>query len=151
MRLATNEVGVRVRVVAERWVTTGSSPSLSGRKNRDTEPEVELRRSLHALGLRFRLHRRLGRACTPDIVLPRWRIAVWVDGCYWHSCPEHGRHKPFRGPNAEKWKHKMERTRERDAAASRLAEKLGWKVVRVWEHEVRADPVTAAQRVTGRM
>lgn len=135
--------------MAESWISTASSPSLSGRRNRDTVPEVELRRALHSLGARFRLQRRLGPACTPDIVLPGRRIAIWVDGCYWHSCPEHGRQKPFNGPNAGMWEAKMRRTRERDAAATELAESLGWTVVRIWEHEVRADPVQAATRVLG--
>ncbi|MFI2365668.1 very short patch repair endonuclease [Promicromonospora sp. NPDC019610] len=133
--------------MAEHWVSTKSSPSLSGRKSRNTTPEVELRRALHALGARFRLHRRLGPASAPDLVLPGRRIAVWVDGCYWHSCPDHGRRKAFEGPNAELWAAKMARTRERDTVATRQAEELGWTTVRVWEHEVRADPVRAAKRV----
>ncbi|WP_425954501.1 very short patch repair endonuclease [Xylanimonas sp. McL0601] len=134
-------------VVAEAWIRTDSSSSLSGRKSRDTVPEVELRRALHALGARFRLQRRLGQACTPDLVLPRRRIAVWVDGCYWHSCPEHGRRKPFEGPNAAMWAAKLARTEVRDQAATELAEGLGWTVVRVWEHEVKADAEAAARRV----
>ncbi|MBO0607566.1 very short patch repair endonuclease [Myceligenerans salitolerans] len=133
--------------MVEQWVSTKSSPSLSGRKSRNTTPEVELRRALHALGARFRLHRRLGPASAPDFVLPGRRIAVWVDGCYWHSCPEHGRRKRFEGPNADLWTAKMTRTRERDVLATQEAEELGWTAVRVWEHEIRADPVHAALRV----
>ncbi|MER7604758.1 very short patch repair endonuclease [Nocardioides sp. NPDC127503] len=133
--------------MAERWISTESSPSLSGRRSRDTGPEVALRRALHALGARFRLHRRLAPACTPDIVLPRHRVAIWVDGCYWHSCPDHGRTKPFTGPNAEMWRTKMERTRERDVCAVETAKALGWSAVRIWEHDVRADADSAARRV----
>lgn len=133
--------------MVEHWIPTAASKGLSGRKSRDTAPEVSLRRALHALGARFRLHRRLQRACTPDIVLPGKGIAVWVDGCYWHSCPEHGRRKPFTGPNAAQWDAKMARTRARDGAATRTAESLGWVVVRVWEHEILNDPVAAAHRV----
>ncbi|MFI2486878.1 very short patch repair endonuclease [Promicromonospora kroppenstedtii] len=133
--------------MAEQWISTKASPSLSGRKSRNTTPEVDLRRALHAMGARFRLHRRLGPECAPDFVLPRRRIAVWVDGCYWHSCAEHGRRKAFEGPNADLWTAKMERTRERDAIAVRQAESLGWTAVRIWEHDVRADPSAAARRV----
>lgn len=130
--------------MGERWVRTSASPSLSGRRSKDTAPEIALRKALHAAGARFRLHRKLAKACSPDLVLPGRRIAVWVDGCYWHSCPEHGRMKPFTGPNAEMWQTKMERTRARDMQASHTAEELGWHVVRIWEHEVRADPEAAA-------
>ncbi|MFE6645097.1 very short patch repair endonuclease [Nocardioides sp. NPDC057772] len=134
-------------MVAERWVPTDASPSLSGRRSTNTGPEMALRRALHALGVRFRLHRRLAPACTPDIVLPGRRVAVWVDGCYWHSCPEHGRTKPFTGPNSEMWRAKMERTRDRDARAVETAEALGWAVVRIWEHDIRHDAVSAARLV----
>jgi DNA mismatch endonuclease (patch repair protein) len=106
-----------------------------------------LRRALHAAGARFRLHRRLARGCTPDIVLPGRRVAVFVDGCYWHSCPQHGRQTPWTGPNAALWEEKMRRNTERDRRATALAREAGWVVVRVWEHEVRADPAAAAARV----
>ncbi len=79
--------------------------------------------------------------------MPGRRLAVWVDGCYWHSCPEHGRQKPFEGPNAQMWAAKMSRTRARDVAATELAEQQGWTVVRVWEHEVRQNPTAVAARV----
>ena len=110
-------------------------------------PEVLLRRALHAQGARFRLHPALAKGCTPDLVLPRHRVAVFVDGCYWHSCPEHGRRTPFTGPNAVLWERKMQRNRERDEASTAIAQALGWTVVRVWEHEVRADAVLSAVRV----
>jgi DNA mismatch endonuclease (patch repair protein) len=70
-----------------------------------------------------------------------------VDGCWWHSCPEHGRTKPFSGPNAELWEAKMRRVRERDREATATAEELGWTVIRLWECEVRADPDASAARV----
>uniref|UniRef100_UPI0030F80937 very short patch repair endonuclease n=1 Tax=uncultured Nocardioides sp. TaxID=198441 RepID=UPI0030F80937 len=108
-----------------------------------------LRRALHAAGLRFRLHRQLAKGCTPDIVLPRHRLAVFVDGCYWHSCPVHGRKKPWTGPNAHLWETKMRRTQERDARSTALAKEAGWTVIRIWEHEVRDDPSGAARRVVG--
>lgn len=116
----------------------------------NTEPELLLRRALHAMGARFRLHRTLAKGCTPDLVLPRYRIAVFVDGDYWHGCPVHGRQKPFTGPNADLWERKMERNRERDARSTALAEEQGWTVVRLWECTIRSDASAAACAVLDR-
>jgi DNA mismatch endonuclease (patch repair protein) len=133
--------------MAEQWVSTAASKGLSGRRNKDTEPELLLRRALHAAGARFRLHRQLARGCTPDLVLPGRHVAVFVDGDFWHGCPAHGRVRRFRGPNAALWETKITRTQERDRRSTRLAEEAGWVVVRLWECEVRADPAAAARRV----
>src|SRR4051794_15118519 len=102
------------------WVSTRSGRHLRGRSKVDTEPEVLLRKALHALGARFRLHRTLSPGCTPDLVLPGRHIAVFVDGDYWHSCPMHGRKRPFTGPNASLWEQKMLRNKERDKRSTRL-------------------------------
>ena len=131
------------------WVPTPASAHLAGRRSKDTAPEISLRRALHAAGARFRLHRALTKECKPDLVLPGRRIAVFVDGCFWHGCPRHGRKTPWTGPNASLWEAKLARTRERDAAATRIAESLGWRVVRVWECEVMNDPDGAAAAVLG--
>lgn len=132
-----------------RWATTAEGRHLRGRTKVHTEPELLLRKALHALGARFRLHRRLAPGCTPDLVLPTRRIAVFVDGDYWHSCPVHGRKTPFTGPNAQLWVEKMARNAARDRRSSALAAEAGWTVVRVWECAVRADPVQAARLVLG--
>jgi DNA mismatch endonuclease (patch repair protein) len=131
----------------ERWVSTDAGRHLKGRRKADTEPEMMLRRALHALGARFRLHRRLAVGCTPDLVLPRLRIAVFIDGDYWHGCPEHGRKQPFTGPNAALWEAKMRRNRERDSRSTAIAQEQGWTVVRVWECTLRADARSAAAAV----
>ena len=81
-----------------------------------------LRKALHAAGGRFRLHRQIAKGCTPDIVLPGRRLAVFVDGCFWHGCPTHGRKTPWTGPNAELWEEKMRRNAERDQRSTSLAE-----------------------------
>lgn len=127
-------------------MSTDAGSHLRGRGKRHTEPELLLRRALHALGGRFRLHRQLAKGCTPDLVLPGRRVAVFVDGDFWHGCPRHGR-TAFRGPNAELWQEKMRRNRERDLRSTRLAQEAGWTVVRVWECEVRAGPEVVALRV----
>lgn len=133
--------------MAEQWVSSGTGRHLRGRRRTDTHPELLLRRALHALGARFRLHRRIARGCTPDIVLPGRRLAVFVDGDYWHSCPVHRKDKVVRGPNAELWAAKLARNQERDARANQLAEAAGWRVVRVWECAVRHDPRAVALHV----
>ena len=123
------------------WVPTEAGRHLRGRRRIHTQPEIDLRRALHALVARFRLHRAISRGCTPDLVLPRHRIAVFVDGDYWHSCPVHGRQVPFSGPNAELWKHKMQRNRQRDARSTALAEAAGWVVfLGVWECSIVQTP-----------
>lgn len=129
------------------WVSTSAGRHLQGRRKTDTAPELLLRRALFSLGARYRLHRELTKRCSPDLVLPGRRIAVFVDGCWWHSCPRHGRQRPFTGPNASLWMEKMARTRERDRYATQAAQDLGWTVVRLWECEVHADPMQAARRI----
>ena len=132
---------------SEKWVSTSAGRHLAGRKKTDTAPELALRKALFAEGARFRLHRNLAKGCTPDIVMAGRRLAIFVDGCFWHSCPEHGRATPFAGPNAELWQQKMTRNAERDARSTKLAEALGWQVRRVWECRVRRDPSGVAREI----
>jgi DNA mismatch endonuclease, patch repair protein len=134
-------------VPSERWVSTDAGRHLRRRRKTDTAPELALRQALHALGVRFRLHRQLAPGCTPDIVLPARRIAIFVDGCWWHSCPKHGRTRPFTGPNAAAWEAKMRRNRERDLRSTQLANAQGWTAVRVWECAINDDPVTCAGKI----
>ena len=96
-----------------------------------TGPEILIRRELHRRGLRFRVnHRQLpGR---PDIAFTAARIAVFVDGCFWHSCPDHG---IFPKNNRDWWQEKLARNVERDREKDTQLEKMGWTVVHVWEHE----------------
>lgn len=135
--------------MGEKWVSTAEGRHLSKRRKTNTSPEVELRKAVHAAGGRFRLHPQIAKGCTPDFVLPGRRVAVFVDGCFWHGCPEHGRKKPWTGPNAELWAEKMQRNQERDERSTRIAEEQGWRVVRVWECQVRNDPDGVAAGVLG--
>jgi DNA mismatch endonuclease (patch repair protein) len=110
---------------------------------RDTRPELELRRILHSRGWRYRVDAPpdpslRGRA---DILFPRARVAVYVDGCFWHSCPQHG---VLPKGNREWWRAKLKATVSRDRATEEALRERGWSVVRVWEHE---DPELAADRV----
>ena len=103
-------------------------------RSRDTKPELALRRELHARGHRYFVDRRPLRAFNrrADLVFPRARVAVFVDGCFWHGCPGH--HTMARA-NAEYWENKVRANRERDAETTRVLEEAGWHVVRIWEHE----------------
>jgi DNA mismatch endonuclease (patch repair protein) len=110
----------------------------------DTKPEVLLRSALHAHGLRFRknlLIRLSARSVRPDIVFTRKKIAVFVDGCFWHRCPEHGT-KPR--ANGAFWQEKLDRNVQRDREADAALSESGWTVLRCWEHE---PPEDAAERV----
>lgn len=111
-------------------------------RRRDTRPEQEIRKILHAAGLRYRVdHPIPGTRRRADISFPRKRVSVFIDGCFWHGCPEHAswpRH------NAEWWRNKIEATRQRDADTNERLRSRGWTVIRIWEHE---DPFEAAERV----
>jgi DNA mismatch endonuclease (patch repair protein) len=128
------------------WIPTASSRHLRGRKTINTGPELTLRKKLHKLGFRYRLHVRLARACTPDILLPRYGLAIFVDGCLWHGCTRHGTVQ-FKGPNAHLWEQKIRTNRQRDERATAAAEQAGWHVLRVWECDIRHDLDTTAMNV----
>ena len=112
-------------------------------RERDTGIEREIRTLLHARGHRFRLHRRLlpGSRRETDIVFVGPRVAVYVDGCFWHGCPEH---MSWPKNNGEFWLHKITENQRRDRETSARLTEMGWKVVRVWEHE---DSVAAADKI----
>src|SRR5262245_29646094 len=112
-------------------------------RRRDTAPEVALRAALHRMGLRYRIDRKplpdLHRRA--DVVFFSARVAVYIDGCFWHGCPTHA---TWPKENAEFWRNKIETNRRRDADTDRRLADSGWLVVRVWEHEA---PGEAAERV----
>lgn len=103
-------------------------------RGKNTRPELAIRQALWRRGLRYRLHHKLpGR---PDIVFVKPRVAVFVDGCFWHGCPQHGvRPQTNRGF----WDNKIRSNRKRDEMAGTQLESEGWVVLRFWEHEVKAD------------
>lgn len=120
------------------WEATAHSGFLSGRPSRNTQPELLLRREVHRLGGRYRLHVRVAPRCSADFAFIGERVAIFVDGCFWHGCPDHGK-KVFTGPNAELWERKIERNRSRDRRISDFARQDGWIVHRFWECEVLRD------------
>jgi DNA mismatch endonuclease (patch repair protein) len=115
-------------------------------RRRDTSPEIAIRRALHAQGFRFRVDLAIrpgpGRLVRPDVIFTRAMVAVFIDGCYWHGCPEHGRR--VSGANAFYWGPKIARNQERDAEQTARLECAGWRVIRIWEHE---DTKEAVQRI----
>jgi len=128
----------------ERLATTEATRArMSGQRSRDTGIEVALRRELHRLGLRYRVHRRPLRAVRreADVVFGPSKVAVFVDGCFWHGCPEHA---TWPKRNGEFWRAKIEANRARDANTDVVLAEAGWLSVRVWEHE---SPDVAAVRV----
>ncbi|MFF8551842.1 very short patch repair endonuclease [Streptomyces sp. NPDC015501] len=125
----------------ESWASTpGTRASMQANRSRDTKPELALRRAVHARGLRYRVATRPLPALrrTADLVFPRQKVAVFLDGCFWHGCPEHHT-KAAR--NSEYWKAKVRRNRERDVDTTERLTGEGWVVIRFWEHE---DPLAAA-------
>lgn len=115
--------------------------AMQGNRRAETGPEVRLRRALHSRGLRFRKDSAIqagGQVVKADVVFSRRRVAVFVDGCFWHGCPEHCR-MPTR--NRDYWRAKIGRNRARDAKVDTELGSSGWAVVRVWEHEPIPDAV----------
>ena len=116
---------------------------MQANRPRDTALEVAVRSKLHRSGLRFRKHRRPleGLRCEADVVFPTERLAIFVDGCFWHGCPIHAT-RP--ATNQEWWARKLDRNMERDRDNTRLLRESGWAVLRLWEHE---DLASAARKV----
>ncbi len=118
------------------------SQQMSRIRGRNTRPELALRSALWAGGLRYRLHVRTPHG-RPDIVFPAKKVAVFIDGCFWHGCPWHYVRPRSRG---EFWASKLRQNVERDRHQTGDLESAGWRVVRVWEHEL-ADDIGAAVRL----
>lgn len=133
--------------VAAPYPEPGSAAATAiGRANRrvDTKPELALRSALHRRGLRFRKDHRLeagGVKVRVDIAFTRRRVVVFVDGCFWHGCPQH-QNVPKR--NAAYWGPKLAANQARDDRVNGALRTDGWTVIRVWEHE---DPEQAADRI----
>jgi DNA mismatch endonuclease (patch repair protein) len=111
-------------------------------RRRDTPGEVALREALSALGLRYRIDVSLpGSRRRADVAFVARKVAVFVDGCFWHGCPKHG---TWPKTNAAWWRSKIEGNRERDRDTGRRLRQAGWTVLRFWAHD---DAALAARRV----
>ncbi|WP_436496164.1 DNA mismatch endonuclease Vsr [Actinokineospora sp. HUAS TT18] len=131
--------------------STASSPevraSMRANRRKDTRPELALRRLLHRRGLRYRVDAQplpeIRR--TADVLFPGDRVAIFVDGCFWHGCPKHYRPAVKK---AEFWSEKIAGNRTRDIETNEILRAAGWHVIRIWEHE---NPTLAAERVEARL
>jgi DNA mismatch endonuclease (patch repair protein) len=127
-----------------------SSPAvravMRANRGRDTRPELSVRAAVHAQGLRYRvgISPLPGIRRTADLVFPKAKVAVFVDGCFWHGCPEH--HRPAK-QNAEFWRAKIEGNAARDADTNKRLTDAGWQVIRIWEHEDAAEAAAAITEV----
>lgn len=128
----------------ESWASSDAArKTMQGNRGRDTRAELAVRRLVHAAGLRYRVNARpepdLRR--TADLLFTRVRVAVFIDGCYWHGCPEH-----FSVPatNLDYWSTKISQNQARDLETTALLAAHGWLVLRFWEHE---PPTTVAERI----
>lgn len=127
------------------WATTpGIRKIMQANKSRDTAPELAVRRAAHSLGLRYRVSARPipDWRRTADMVFPRARVAVFVDGCFWHGCPQHYR---AARTNAEFWLAKIQGNVLRDQETTEQLEAAGWLVLRFWSHEAPAEAAEAIQ------
>ena len=108
--------------------------TMRANRGRDTGPELAVRRELHAMGLRYRVDHPLpfDRRRRADIAFTRAKVAVFIDGCFWHGCPEHGTTPKM---NSAFWAEKIARNRARDEDTTERLEAMGWTVLRFWEHE----------------
>jgi DNA mismatch endonuclease, patch repair protein len=118
-------------------------------RRRDTSAELRLRSALHRAGLRFRVDRPIRRAplVRADIVFVTARVAIFIDGCFWHGCPLHATESKT---NAPWWRSKIARNQQRDRAADELLGADGWTVLRFWEHEDPAESLLTVRRVLSR-
>ncbi len=119
------------------------SEIMSKIRGKDTGPEIKERRLIHRMGYRYPLHasRLPGR---PDLVFPRHRLVVFIDGCFWHGCPAH---YTVPGTRPEFWADKVRSNVNGDRKNTIELERKGWRVIRIWEHSVKKDP----ERVAGRI
>jgi DNA mismatch endonuclease, patch repair protein len=125
--------------------TPTASVIMRANVSRDTKPEMRLRSALHRAGARYRVHLPIrvddGRPVTVDVAFMRCRVAVFVDGCFWHACPDHG---AMPVANRAYWERKLRRNRERDLETTDRLSRAGWLAIRVWEHE---DAGIASERI----
>lgn len=128
----------------ESWASSPAARAvMRANRGRDTEPELRVRRLVHAAGLRYRVNARplAGDRTTADLLFTRAKVAVFIDGCFWHGCPEH--HRPATR-NPQFWAEKIAGNQARDSRVTASLRAAGWTVVRAWEHE---EPARVAARV----
>lgn len=130
--------------------SAGRSRNMAAIRRRDTKPERTLRSALHLRGWRYRVDMRLHvgpRYVRPDVAFTARRVAIFVDGCFWHGCPQHGG-RPRK--NADYWNGKLAGNIARDRQVDLALRDAGWTVVRIWEHEDVGDAVARIEQILHR-
>lgn len=112
-------------------------------RSKETKIEVALRRELWRAGYRYRKNAS-GYFGKPDVLLKRYKTVIFIDSCFWHGCKKH-----FRLPSSKikYWKQKIKKNIKRDTAVNKHYKKLGWRVIRIWEHQIKKDLAKTAERV----
>jgi DNA mismatch endonuclease (patch repair protein) len=129
--------------VADHLSPAGRSRNMAGIRSKDTKPELAIRQGLFALGVRgWRCHTR-SLPGKPDVAFTRWRVAVFVDGAFWHGHPDHFTF----GKSGEYWDAKIARTQERDRLANEELRERDWTVLRFWDFEIREDPAACLAKI----
>lgn len=147
--MSTSEsVGAPAEVISPPYATTpGRSRNMAAIRRQGTKPEVALRSALHRLGYRFRKDypiRAEGKLIRPDIVFTKRKVVIFVDGCFWHSCPTHGRQPTV---NEHYWSPKLAGNAQRDRDQAAALSAAGWTVMRFWEHDDPYSIVPDIERV----
>lgn len=124
------------------------SQAMSRIRGRDTRPELLIRSLLHREGARFRVSYKVPGICKVDIAFTRVRLAIFIDGCFWHGCPEHAVEPKT---NKDFWTRKLARNLERDKEQVERMQASGWESMRFWEHEVETSPGLVVRRILGRL
>jgi DNA mismatch endonuclease (patch repair protein) len=120
--------------MADRISTEVRSRNMAAIKGKNTKPELDMRRALHARGFRFRLHRR-DLPGNPDLVFPKLRAVIWVNGCFWHGHDCGAARIPL--SRVDYWEPKIARTRQRDVVAVQALREMGWRSLTIWECSLR--------------
>jgi DNA mismatch endonuclease (patch repair protein) len=141
-------LGGGARVAYPQPVSAAASAAMRGNRKRDTQPELAVRRLLHARGYRYRVNAPISLPdvrVRPDITFRALKVAIFIDGCFWHGCPKHGTRPRS---NSYYWRAKIERNISRDRIYDRALRSAGWRVIRVWEHD---DPERAVARISAKL
>lgn len=118
------------------------SHCMSRIRGKDTKPEITLRKALWARGVRYRKQYKI--TGKPDLAFPGKKVAVFVDGCFWHGCPDHS---SIPKKNTDFWQSKLQKNIERDKNVSNILESEGWMVMRFWEHEIKKNVNDVAEQI----
>lgn len=119
------------------------SEIMSKIRSKDTKIEILFRKTLWKKGFRYKKNssKYFGK---PDLALPKHKTVIFIDSCFWHNCPKHG-YLPK--SNLRYWRKKIERNKERDKEVGKHYKKIGWKIFRIWEHEIKKNSEKAIQKV----